>query len=307
MKNMWYLNEFQEYLRSERLSDLTISNYRLHVGRFVHYCEDCNIKNCKTVSEDDVESYVHDVLDRLPHTPGWKYIATLCLKRYFAFLADHSLIFIPPVLPAKKPRYFSGSYQAIDKQQLRAILDTFPVNKASDIMAKAILELGYSAALRPGEIRRLKIEDIDFANQILFIEQSKGKKDRTVPAGKTALTWIRRYIREVRPNHLKEPAGRNVFIGMRSGKTLTDRAFTEFVAYRLKRAGLKRITLHQLRSSAATHMVDAGMNIGFVQQILGHTRLDTTQIYVQTHSGELKKILDQSHPRFRFEERRIVT
>ena len=303
---MWYLNEFLEYLRSEQLSALTIGNYRLHVGRFVRYCEDHGIDDCKAVSDDDVHDFVHDILHTLPHTPGWKYIATLCLKKYLTYLVERSLLFAPPSVPVKKPRYSSGSYQAVEKQELRVLLDTFPVNEEADIMAKAILELGYSAALRPGEIRRLKIEDIDFSNQVLFIQQGKGKKDRTVPVGETALTWVRRYIREVRPNYLKEPVERRIFIGMRSEAPLTNRALTEFLAYRLKRLGLMRIAPHRLRASAATHMVSAGMNIGFVQQILGHKRLDTTRIYVQIHADELKAVLERSHPRVHLEKRRVI-
>ena len=304
---MWYLNEFQDYLCSEQLTAQTIGNYRLHVGRFIRYCKNRNVHDCKAVSDDDVHNYVLDVLNNLPHTPGWKYVAALCLKKYFAYLVERSLLFAPPAVPVKKPQYSSNSYQAIEKNELRILLDTFPVKKEADIMAKAILELGYSAALRPGEIRQLKIEDIDFSNRVLFIEQGKGKKDRTVPVGEASLNWIRRYIREVRPNCLKEPAERSVFVGMRSGAPLTNRALAEFLAYRLKRLRLKRIAPHRLRASAATHMVNAGMNIGFVQQILGHKRLDTTRIYVQIHADELKKVLERSHPRVHLEKRRAAT
>ena len=303
---MWYLNEFQEYLRSKQLTAQTIGNYRLHVGRFVRYCEDRGIDDCKAVSDDDVHDYVHDILDSLPHTPGWKYIAALCLKKYFAFLVERSLLFAPPAVAVKKPRYSSGSYRAIEKNELRILLDTFPVKEEADVMAKTILELGYSSALRPGEIRRLKIEDIDFSNRVLFIEQGKGKRDRTVPVGETALTWVRRYIREVRPNRLKEPSERSLFVGMRSGTPLTNRALVEFLAYRLKRSGSQRIAPHRLRASAATHMVNEGMNIGFVQQILGHKRLDTTRIYVQIHANELKKVMERSHPRVHLEKRRVI-
>jgi len=299
---MWYLNEFLEYLCSKQLCALTVNNYRLHVGRFIRYCEDHSIRGCTAVGDDDVYNYVNEILDKLPHTPGWKYNAALCLNRYFAFLVERSLLFAPPAVPVKKPRYFSGSYQAIEKDKLRILLDTFPVKKPADVMAKAVLELGYSAALRPGEIRRLRIEDIDFSNQVLFVEQGKGKKDRTVPVGKTALVSIRRYIRDVRLDRLKEPTERTVFIGMRSGMPLSNRALSEFLAYRLERAGVSRIAPHRLRASAATHMVNAGMDIGFVQQILGHTRLDTTRIYVQINAGELKAVLERSHPRVKFEK-----
>ncbi|MBT3276097.1 MAG: tyrosine-type recombinase/integrase, partial [Spirochaetales bacterium] len=207
---MWYLNKFQEYLRSGQLNDRTVGCYRLHINRFIRYCEDHEIPSCKAVSDDDVFRYIHEVIDHLPHTPGWKYIALMCLKRYFAFLVDQSVLFAPPSVPVKKPRFCSGSYKAVEKQTLRALLDNFPVIKDADIMAKAILELGYSAALRPGEVRALKIEDIDFSTGLIFVEQGKGKKDRTVPVGDVALQWVYRYIHEVRPNHLKDPSERYV-------------------------------------------------------------------------------------------------
>ena len=292
---MWYLNEFREYLRSRQLSDRTIGCYRLHVDRFIRYCDD--IDDCKAVSDADVLKYIRDVIDRLSHTPGWKYVGLLCLKKYFAFLVERSLLFAPPLVPVKKPRYCSGSYRAIDKQKIQMLLDTFPVTKASDIMAKAILELGYSAALRPGEIRALKIEDIDYSAGLLFIEQGKGKKDRTVPVGTVALMWIRRYIHEIRLKHLADNAERCVFIGMRSGVPLTHRGITEFLSYRLKRLGLTNVSPHQLRASAATHMVGEGMSIGYLQRMLGHKRLNTTKIYVQIHADELKKVMQASHPR----------
>ena len=298
---MWYLDEFQTYLESRQLSARTVGNYRLHVNRFIRYCEDGGVSGCTAVCDDDVHRFTTQVLDRQSYTPGWKYVALLCLGRYFAFLVDQSILFAPPSVPVKKPRYSSGSYRALDKHALRMLLDQLPVATDSDVMSRAILELGYSAALRPGEIRRLKIEDIDTAGGLLFIEQGKGKKDRTVPVGEVALEWVHRYIREIRPNHLKTPDERCVFVGMRSGAPLTEQALTEFVSYRLKRAGRNHLSPHQLRASAATHMVNEGMSIGYLQRMLGHSRLDTTRIYVQIQADELKQIMNRLHPRVHLE------
>ncbi len=161
-------------------------------------------------------------------------------------MVKQSLVFAPSAVLVRKPRYFSGSYQAIEKDELRII-------------------------------------------------------------GEKALTWVRRYIREVRPTRPKESTEGRVFVGMRCGKPLSNRALTELLAYRLKRAEVSRIAPHRLRASAASHMVNAGMNIGFVQQILGHNSLDTTRVYVQIHSNELKKIIEVSHPRKHLEKRRVNT
>ena len=176
---MWYLDEFQTYFESRQLSARTVSNYRLHVNRFIRYCEDDGVSGCTAVCDDDVHRFTTKVLDRQSYTAGWKYVALLCLRRYFAFLVEQSILFAPSSVRLKKPRYSSGSYRALSKHTLRMLLDQLPVATDSDIMARAIIELEYSAPLRPGEIRRLKIEDIDNAGGLLFIEQGKRKAEPT--------------------------------------------------------------------------------------------------------------------------------
>jgi integrase/recombinase XerD len=177
------------------------------------------------------------------------------------------------------------------------MLDHFPVNCDSDILAKAVLETAYSSALRSGEIRRLKLGDISSASGTLFLEQSKGRKDRVVPVGRTALYWIKRYIKEVRPRHLADPDDTYVFIGMRTGKPFRHQALAEFIKARLRKHGLPHLNIHQLRASAATHMVNAGMKIGYAQHLLGHEELNTTKVYVQIRRKGLDHILAKHHPR----------
>ena len=294
---MWYLEEFVTVLRSSGLNERTVANYRRFTHRMIGYFVANGINHCRKVSENDLQRYLDAGVQLQKFTPGWKYVNTICIHRYFQFLADENIIFAPPRMAIKNPGTWSKSYPAIEKDELRRILDQFPTNCDSDVLAKAILETAYSSALRSGEIRRLKLGDISYASGTLFLEQSKGRKDRVVPVGRTALHWVKRYIKEVRPRHVVNPDDTHVFIGIRSGKPFRHRALAEFIKARLRKHGLPHPNIHQLRASAATHMVNAGMKIGYAQHLLGHQELNTTKVYVQIHQKELDHLLVKHHPR----------
>ena len=294
---MWYLNEFLHELASQQLHSRSIQSYRLHLDRFIRYCTVKGIEGAGSVTEEITGTYIQAHIEESPYSPGWRYVAKLYLRRYFEYLSLHSYIFCPPSIPVRHPRYRSGSYRALPREDLNLLLDTYPCGSDADLMVKAILELSYSAALRPGEVRRLKVEDIDFRSGLLFIEQSKGMKDRMVPVGNTALQWLRKYLKEVRPGYVKDPDDTTVFVGMRTGCRFRHRAFSQFVHGRLKIHGFTPFVPYQMRSSAATHMVTGGMSTGYVQRILGHIDLRTTQSYVQLHVDDLKEKLAAAHPR----------
>jgi len=294
---MWYLEEFMAALRSSGLNERTIANYRRFTRRMISYFAENDIDHCRKVSEHHLQRYLESRVRPQRYTPGWKYVNALCIHRYFKFLADENIIFAPPQVVIKNPGTWSKSYPAIEEEKLRQILNQFPVKCDSDILAKAVLETAYSSALRSGEMRRLKLGDISYASETLFLEQSKGRKDRVVPVGRTALHWIKRYIKEVRPQHLADPDDTHVFIGIRTRKPFRHRALAEFIKARLRKHGLPHLNIHQLRASAATHMVNAGMKIGYAQHILGHQELNTTKVYVQIRQKKLDHILVKHHPR----------
>ena len=300
---MWYLEEFVSELHSRGLSERTISNYRRFTARLIDFCMQNGIENCRQVSDEDVQRYLETEVHASDFTAGWKYIHRLYLKRYFQFLVEENIIFAPPRIQCKKPLLGAHPYEPVNEGELRRLLDRFPADTDADILVKAILETAYSSALRSAELRTLKLEDISFSSGTLFLEQAKGKKDRIVPVGNTALIWLKRYITDVRPRYLSKPDDTHVFVGMRTGEALSHTALGEFVRYRLSIHGLSHLHIHQLRASAATHMVSAGMNISYAQHFLGHQELKTTNSYVHIRHDELKRHLVSAHPREAMERR----
>ena len=294
---MWNIDLFVRTLAKQGLAATTIASYRLHVERFVEWCAAEGIPGIRSVTDSVVERYIETKIDKRAVSSGWKYAEKRALRRYFVILEQHDEVLAAPIVHARKPKHPSGGYRAIDCEQLQTVLDSFPTDTDSDLLAKSILETGYSAALRPGELRRLQVEDIDFPSGRLFLSQSKGRKDRIVPIGEVALFWLKRYLTEARPRYVANSAERIVFIAPRSRKAFTHRAIGEFIRYRLVKHGFPRFSLHQLRASAATHMVESGMDIAWVQRILGHSELKTTQRYVQLELRDIAVKLASFHSR----------
>jgi integrase/recombinase XerC len=159
----------------------------------------------------------------------------------------------------------------------------------------AMLETIYSCGLRISEVCGLRVEDIDWREQLVRV-RGKGRKERLVPIGAPALAAIERYWRALKPPPLD---AQPVFLG--SGKGGLPVRPTHF-ALRFKRylalAGLDPgLTPHKLRHSFATHLLDNGADLRSVQELLGHAHLATTQVYTHVSTERLKKAYDQAHPR----------
>jgi site-specific recombinase XerD len=177
---------------------------------------------------------------------------------------------------------------------------------ASSLKARTLLSLGYGCGLRAGEVVRLKIKHIDSAQKIIRIEQSKGRKDRNVMLSSETLALLRQWWK-ARPSW--HDAGtpleeRWLFPGLRRGKPMTTRQLNRLFHEAANAAGIRKgVTLHALRHSFATHLLEDGTDIRFIQALLGHDKLDTTARYSRVATGMIAGIespLDRlSQPRKR--------
>ena len=177
---------------------------------------------------------------------------------------------------------------------------------ASSLKARTLLSLGYGCGLRAGEVVRLKIKHIDSAQKIIRIEQSKGRKDRNVMLSSETLALLRQWWK-ARPSW--HDAGtpleeRWLFPGLRRGKPMTTRQLNRLFHEAADAAGIRKgVTLHALRHSFATHLLEDGTDIRFIQALLGHDKLDTTARYTRVATGMIAAIespLDRlSQPRNR--------
>jgi integrase/recombinase XerD len=181
-------------------------------------------------------------------------------------------------------------------EQIKSILAVPDTSDPLGIRDRAMLELFYSAGLRRSELARLKLEDLNRERQTLQIRQGKHHKDRVVPVGKSALHWLERYLEEARPRlalDAHQPALFLTSYGAPFNPDVISRMVTKFI----KQADIDRPgSCHLIRHTCATHMLEGGADIRFIQQLLGHEKLETTAIYTQVSIEQLKAVHSQTHP-----------
>ena len=218
------------------------------------------------------------------------------VRIYFRFLEQERLVFLSPVDGLRLPRATGGGRCAYPDSELVAAFDRLDVATDMGLRARAIVGIAYSAALRPREIRALKLSDVDRAGGMLFIEQSKNRKDRLVPVGSLALEWFDRYIETVRSRLLGAREHPFVFVSHKTGRRLSPSGLVWAVRYAFDEAGASPIPLSAMRPSAATNMLDAGMGVVHISRLLGHAFIGTTQRYLHTRERELARVMESHHP-----------
>jgi integrase/recombinase XerD len=179
--------------------------------------------------------------------------------------------------------------------EVRVLLQATSTEGPADLRDRAVLETLYSSGLRVGELARLDLTDVDLSRGLVLVRQGKGRKDRVVPLGRIAATLIARYIGTAR---VPAPSQARALFLNDFGQRLTQDAIRKgILAPTLRRAAIaKHVTPHVLRHSCAVHLLENGASVRYVQALLGHAKLSTTQRYLVVIPTELKRVHRASHP-----------
>jgi integrase/recombinase XerD len=219
------------------------------------------------------------------------------LRDYFSWLTKQNHLAANPASDLEMPRHERRlPSEALSIPQIRALLNIPDVTDPLGLRDRAILELFYSTAIRRSELSKLEYTDLNFDRRTLHIRQGKGHKDRVVPLGGRALAWITRYLEEVRPRLQLDHAQRHLFLTS-YGDPFNPDVLSRMVSKWIKQADIARPgSCHLLRHSCATHMLEGGADIRYIQQLLGHENLETTAIYTQVSIEQLKAVHARTHP-----------
>jgi len=297
---MFHLEEFLKNLEERSFRAYTRAAYRKVLERFSAYCGHNNFLDITAIGRKEVMEYIESLGPKDQVTEAaLRHISRL--RSYFRFLEEEGFIFESPLRGYAPPEIPETHHPILTQTEMRVILERLPQTGSLSVKARAILELAYSSALRPREIYSLKLSDVDFKKGLLFLEQSKGCKDRVVPIGTQALVWLDRYIREVRPRYLKDQSHEVVFVSHKTGQPLTVHGVRWAIQESLRRAGLAPVKTYSLRGSAASHLLQRGMGVLPISKLLGHVKIQTTLYYLRFPLRELKVELTRRHPRGRME------
>jgi integrase/recombinase XerD len=197
----------------------------------------------------------------------------------------------------RRPQHLPRSVLAVS--EVEQVLAQPDLTDPMGLRDRAILETFYSTGMRRMELITLALRDVDSGRGVVMIREGKGKKDRVVPIGERALDWIERYVAEVRPRCVVEPDPGNVFLARR-GRPLRSNRLTELVHRYVSAAGLgKTGSCHVFRHTMATLMLEHGADVRYIQPMLGHAQLTTTELYTRVSITQLKAVHQRTHPAHR--------
>jgi integrase/recombinase XerD len=208
----------------------------------------------------------------------------------------------------RMPRSLPRTLLSVDQvRQLMAQPDTLGLTGVRD---RAMLELLYGTGMRRSELMHLQLGDVDLNQATVFIRQGKGRRDRYVPMGQSARHWVARYAAEVRPmltGQVQDAgAGWTLFL-TDYGEPFEQNRLSGMVAGHLRRIGVEQGSCHALRHACATHMLEAGAELRYIQVLLGHADLSTTQIYTHVAIGKLMAVHAATHPGAQIERRGAIS
>lgn len=197
----------------------------------------------------------------------------------------------------RMPRTLPRTLLSVD--QVRQLMRQPDVEGLTGVRDRAMLELLYGTGMRRSELMRLQLGDVNLAQATVFVRQGKGRKDRYVPMGESARHWIARYVAEVRPMLTSQAqlagTGWTLFL-TDYGEPYDQNRLSGLVAGHLRRIGVEQGSCHALRHACATHMLEAGAELRYIQVLLGHADLSTTQIYTHVAIGKLMAVHAATHP-----------
>ncbi len=292
MKNK---NKFYEHIRVEkRLSNNTVLSYKCDLDLFERFINKNNFKD-QTV-ETVVRKYItkKSIMGMSGRTNN-RFISSL--KKFLKFfLKDKYFNFIN----VKSPKFTNRLPNILNVEEVERLLN-FKLSEYEDYLDKVILEVLYSSGLRVSELTNLQIKNINFEEEMIKVI-GKGQKERMIPIGSKALDSIKKYI-NIKPIGYES---NDFFFVNKKGKNVNIRYIQRMIKKRCLKAEIhKDITPHTLRHSFASHILQSSGNLRVVQELLGHSNINTTQIYTHLDWQNLAKTYDKTHPRAKIKQNKL--
>lgn len=219
------------------------------------------------------------------------------LRRFYGYLVREEKIKTDPTALIDSPKLGRPLPKSLTEEQVEKLLQSPDVAKPLGLRDRAMLETLYATGLRVSELVGLTLSQVSLTQGVVRVI-GKGDKERLVPLGEEAISWISRYLAEGRPKLVKSRSTDALFTTARGGP-MTRQAFWHNLKTHTRAAGIdeKKLSPHTLRHAFATHLLNHGADLRVVQMLLGHADLSTTQIYTHVAQARLKTLHEQHHPR----------
>ncbi len=298
---------FLEALAVKGQSPGTLAGHRARLELFCRWALEHGLTRPREITRPIVERYQRHLFyyrkkSGRPLAFPTQQQRLISLRSCFRWLARNNFILYNPAAELETPRLpRSLPKHVLTAAEVEELLAVPDVAGPFGLRDRALLETFYSTGLRRAELAHLKLPDLECERRVVWVRAGKGGKDRVVPIGERALAWLERYLSEVRPTIATAPDDGVLFLTY-LGQPFALDALTRLVPELVERAGLgKTGSCHLLRHSMATLMLENGADIRYVQEMLGHAQLSTTQLYTQVSIRKLQEIHAATHPAARCE------
>jgi integrase/recombinase XerD len=293
---------FLDHCRIKHYTDNTLKDREEQLDLFIRWCHERDITDTQTVTRPILERYQRHLhhyrkKDGRPLSILTQSMRITAVRVFFKWLAKyHHILYNPaseielPKLPRHLPR------NVLTQREIEQVINLPDTRTVLGIRDRALLEVLYSTGMRRMELINLTLRDLDIERGTVMIRDGKGNKDRVVPIGERAIAWLLKYIEEARDEYALIPDDGYLF-RMKNRKPFTTHQVSNVVRQYIKDANLgKTGSCHLIRHTMATLMLENGADIRYIQAILGHEDLATTQVYTQVTITQLKAVHTKTHP-----------
>ena len=296
------LRDYLQSLQQRNYAEGTIIKQRFAMNEFIVWAGDRTLTRVSEITRPVLERYqrhLYHQLDRHGNRLSFRnqHGRLSAIRSWFKWLARRRRVLYNPASELELPKLGHRlPRHVLSLREAEEVINGTTITDPLGIRDRAILETFYSTGMRRLELIGLNVYDVDFDRGVVSIRQGKGKKDRVVPIGKRALAWTEKYRHEVRPSLVVDPNETALYL-TRTGKPFTVTPMSVLVREYVDKAAIgKTGSCHLFRHTMATLMLENGADIRFIQAMLGHVKLDTTQIYTQVSIRKLKEIHEATHP-----------
>ena len=295
------MGEFLDWVRVHHYSASTVQTRADALAGFLTWCDARSLSKPAEVTLPILERYQrHLFLYRKksgkPLGAATQRNRLQVLRTYFKWLTKTGRLAANPASELEMPRQATALPQfVLTPREVEAVLAQPDVATYEGLRDRAMMEVLYSTGIRRAELCELTLFCVSAEGGTVSVVQGKGAKDRVVPIGERAVAWVLKYVEEARPKVVLEPDAGVLFLSV-LGLPINPSSLTQLVRDYLQRVGIPRGACHLFRHAMATQMLENGADVRFVQEILGHASLESTQVYTHVSIRKLKEIHAATHP-----------
>ena len=296
------MSEYLDWIGAQNYSEDTIRAFRTTISYFLDWCRERGLETPQEITRPVLERYQRWLYhyrkkNGEPMTFRSQGNRVRSLRSWFKWMTRQNYILhnpaselILPRLENRLPKYI------LSVEEAGTILRMPATSTAEGLRDRAILETLYATGMRRMEIANLKLYDVDYERGTVMIRQGKGKKDRHIPIGERALGWVARYVAEGRPELLGSRDDGSVFLNA-AGEAWERPMLSNLVCRYVRNSKIGKVGgCHLFRHTMATLMLENGADIRVIQEMLGHSKLTTTELYTRVSINLLKQVYAATHP-----------